>query len=207
VLRIETPTARWIISSTLSATLIAAMLLLSGSTPLPALGWAAAFLFVVVQQDLAHAKVPNAITFPALALALALAAWHGGSVGLGLGVAGAGLVFAILLVPFAIGGMCAGDVKAMMVLGALWGPSIALGLLLWSTFAAGVLAVGLLVLRGGAGEMLKRWYESLGLTLVARHLVYLPPPAGSTSAAWMPRSVALAASVIALQVFGTPWTS
>lgn len=205
ILRIEAPTARWAISSALSAALTAALLGLPGQAPLPALWWAAAFLFVVVQQDVAWAKVPNAITFPSFALALALASWHGGWTGLGMGLAGAGLVFAILLVPFAAGVMCAGDVKAMMVLAALWGPGPALGLLWWSTLMGGGLAIMILVVRGGAREIMRRWSASLGMTLATGRLVYLPPSPGATAAAWMPRSVALAMSAIAVQVFGMPW--
>ena len=42
--------------------------------PLPAVAWAAAFLFLAVHQDVRALRIPNWLTFPSLAAALALAA-------------------------------------------------------------------------------------------------------------------------------------
>src|SRR5262249_13487067 len=50
-------------------------------SPLPAVGWAAAFLFLAVQQDVRALRIPNWLTFPALAAAVALAALQGGCEG------------------------------------------------------------------------------------------------------------------------------
>ena len=44
-----------------------------------------------------------------------------GAVGLGYALAGAGVALGVLFVPFVLRWLGAGDVKAMMVLGALWG--------------------------------------------------------------------------------------
>jgi prepilin peptidase CpaA len=171
--------------------------------PLPALGWAAAFLFFVVQQDVARMKIPNLLTFPALALALMHTALLGN--GILAGLAGALLVFVALLLPFALRQITAGDVKALMVLGALWGPERAFELVIWSIFCSGALALLVLALRGGFAETLGRWAHSLGLTLATGRFTYLAPPAGSTGGLGLPRGVALALSVAALQLWGVPW--
>ena len=172
--------------------------------PLPALGWAAAFLFFVVQQDVARMKIPNLLTFPAFALALAHTAVLGN--GILAGLAGALLVFVALLLPFALRGITAGDVKALMVLGALWGPGRAAELLWWSILCSGALALLILAVRGGFGEMLRRWAHSFGLTLATRRITYLTPPTGATAGMVLPRGVALALAVAALQLWGVPWT-
>jgi prepilin peptidase CpaA len=186
------------------AAALSGLVLWSGlDRPLPALGWAAAFLFLVVQQDVARMKIPNLLTFPAFALALA----HTAVVGNGIvaGLAGALLVFVALLLPFALRGITAGDVKALMVLGALWGPERAVELLWWSILCSGALALLILLIRGGLGEMLTRWWHSLGLTLATRRFTYLAPPSGSTARMALPRGVALALAVAALQLWGVPW--
>src|SRR5262245_55954371 len=98
-------------ASAVIAASLAALALHPGLAPLPALGWAALFLFWVVQQDLARTRIPNALTFPALTLALLHGMIAHGWSGLGWGLAGAGLVLAILWVPFSVRALAAGDVK------------------------------------------------------------------------------------------------
>lgn len=172
---------------------------------LPSVEWAAAFLFCVVQQDVARMKVPNAITFPAFALALGLASWQHGLAGLISGLAGAALVFGVLLVPFALRGLAAGDVKALMVLGALWGPGAAMAVLWWSAILGGALALAWVGARGELGDLLRRWGNSFGVTFATHRVTYFAAEPGATARRGVPRSVALALAVVALQVWGVPW--
>ena len=51
----------------LAASALALGLLWSGGAQsLPVLGWAAAFLFFVVEQDLRRGRIPNALTLPSV---------------------------------------------------------------------------------------------------------------------------------------------
>ena len=164
-----------------------------------------AFLFLAVRQDLAHNKIPNRLTFPAFGIALLLAAWSGGGPGLIQGVLGAGAAFAILVVPFAARAVAAGDVKALMVLGALGGPLVALNLIFWSTIVSGLLAIAVLTAKGGIRPLLERWNTSLGATLATQKATYLKPAAGEAAALALPRSLALALGIAGYNLWGVPW--
>src|SRR5512145_2863668 len=99
--------------------------------PLPALGWAAAFLLLAVHQDVRSLRIPNWLTFPALLGALVLGAARSGLAGAGVALLGAAVALAIGFLPFALRWLGAGDVKAAMVLGALWGAEIFVGVFWW----------------------------------------------------------------------------
>ena len=109
-----------VVASFAAAAVVACLFLSSGTAPLPALGWAAAFVYLVVHQDVSRLKIPNWLTLPALAAAMIHAGVVGGLSGLGSALAGAGCALGLLFVPFLVGWLGAGDVKAAMVLGALW---------------------------------------------------------------------------------------
>ncbi len=178
----------------------------SGSgRPLPALGWAAAFLFLVVEEDVRQMRIPNWLTFPALLLALGHAAWFGGLGGIGAALAGTALGFAVLLLPFAARWIGAGDVKAVMVLGALWGAGAVLGLIWWMLVIGGALGVAILAAKGGLVDAGKRWLHSAALLVSARKLVYFAPEPGSAATRGLPLGVAIGLGVAAYQLWGAPW--
>ncbi|HET6303961.1 MAG TPA: A24 family peptidase, partial [Myxococcota bacterium] len=99
--------------------------------PLPALTWAAAFLFLAVESDVRRLRIPNWLTFPAFFGALAIGFASAGPAGLGRATAGGAVAFGVLLVPYALGWLGAGDVKAAMVLGALFGREAFLPMFFW----------------------------------------------------------------------------
>jgi prepilin peptidase CpaA len=170
--------------------------------PLPFLGWAAVFLLVSIQQDVSRLRIPNWLTFPALAAALVLAALQGGSAGLTGALAGAGAALGCTFLPFLLRWLGAGDVKACMVLGALWGAQNFIGVLPWMFVVGGALAIVLLVARGGLLEMLRRWFDSLRLTIVSGRVTYLPPAAGSAARAGIPFALAMGLGACAYQMWG-----
>lgn len=97
--------------------------------------------------DLKSRRIPNIITGPAMLLALA---YHGMTNGLdGLAFAGLGLVLglAVMLVPFFLGVMGAGDVKLMAAAGAFLGPYLVLDAFLATSIFGGLYAVFVLARR------------------------------------------------------------
>jgi Flp pilus assembly protein protease CpaA len=72
--------------------------------------------------DVRHFKVYNLLTFPVLFSGLVYHAWTGGWAGVTVSAAGIAAGFAIMLVPYLVGGLGAGDAKFMMSLGAWLGP-------------------------------------------------------------------------------------
>ncbi len=155
----------------------------------PTVWWAAAFLFLVVEEDLRRRRIPNWLTFPGLGIALAAAAWTGGGSGLLAAVLGAGLALAIFFPLFLLRCMGAGDAKALMVLGALWGPEALLGGLWWMLVTGGLMALGVLLARGALWDVVRRWRLSLWTSVVVRQWTYIPrrmdrPPKGAFPSGW-----------------------
>jgi len=150
-------------------------------------------------------RIPNVLTFPALACALALSPWAGATAGVGEAAAGVGLAFALLVVPYAVGGLGAGDVKALMALGAWLGPQTILGSTAWAAMAAGVFGLVLLGIQGDLGGYFRRWGRVLGSSLIERRLRYEAPAAGSGEAGGIPFAVAIAVGVAAQWIGGSPW--
>jgi prepilin peptidase CpaA len=173
--------------------------------PLPALGWAAAFLLVAVHQDVRSLRIPNWLTFPSLVGAIALGAVHAGLSGAGMALLGAAAALGVGFLPFALRWLGAGDVKAGMVLGALWGAKTFLGVFWWMLVVGGLLAVAFVAVQGGLPDLLGRWLRSAHATLVTRRLTYFRPAAGSAAAHGLPFAVAMALGAAAFQIWGTPW--
>lgn len=172
----------------LGASVVVACLVLSaGEAPLPALPWAAAFLFAAVAQDGRFGCVPNRLSLPALALAIALAAGAGGWAGLLASLLGVGVALALTLAPFARGWLGAGDVKTALVLGALWGAGGFAASFCWMALAGAVVVAPLAAARETPEPWLERWL------------------AGAVAGAGLPFAAALGLGAAAQQVWGAPF--
>lgn len=193
----------WTISFGLGLILIFAGL--ASSTPLSVFGWAAAFLFFAVASDLRFHRVPNWLTLPALLAALLLSPWVGATSGPLEAALGAALGFSLLVGPYAFGGMGAGDVKALMVLGAWLGPKTTFGAAVWAVIAGCAFALIILMLRGEFGGFARRWGRTLINTLTLRRIAYEPPAAGSIAAGGVPFAAAIAVGLAAQWYGGSPW--
>src|SRR5262245_58935952 len=153
--------------------LLAAPVWLSGwvaSMPLLILGWAAAFLFFAVERDVHCQRIPNWLTFSAFGAALVYAILVGGADGALDAPLGAGVAFALLLLPYAIGALGAGDVKAAMALGAGFGAAAVSEQLLLAICFGGAFAALHLALAGELTAYLRCWANSVASTLLTRRL-------------------------------------
>ena len=171
---------------------------------LPAIGWAAAFLFLFVEEDIRRRRIPNWLTVSGILTALVLAAVSGGWIGIAQAVAGAVTALALLIIPFAMRGLGAGDVKALMVLGALWGPLAILGTLPWMLIAGGLLALCILAARGRLLDLLQRWAVTLTSWRATSNWHYVGPEP-STAGGGLPFALAIALGASAYQFWGSPW--
>ena len=178
---------------------------LMSSTPLSVIGWAAAFLFFAVASDLRFHRIPNWLTLPALLVALLASPWVGATSGPLEAALGAALGLALLVGPYALGGMGAGDVKALMVLGAWLGPEATFGAAVWAVIAGGVFGLMMLALRGELGSFARRWGRTLFNSLTSRRIAYEPPAAGSIASGGIPFAAAIAVGLAAQWYGGSPW--
>jgi prepilin peptidase CpaA len=103
--------------------------------------WVLVLAALMASYDLATRRIPNPLNAMAAlsGLAWALMAW--GLPGLGQAVLGGLIAFALMAVIYFIGGVGAGDVKAMAALGTFLSPWGAFELFVFTLLAGGVLAV------------------------------------------------------------------
>ena len=106
--------------------------------------------------DVRTRKIPNWLTFTAFLLGVTLNAFGAGLSGLGIAVFGMLAGVALLLVPFAMGGMGAGDVKILGAVGAMNGATFAFRAFLYGSIAGGFLAVAVIIMNWTCGLVLKK---------------------------------------------------
>jgi prepilin peptidase CpaA len=139
---------------------------------IPTLGAALAAACVT---DLRSQRIPNLLTYPLMLAGLAYHGALGGWTGLGFGAVGLGLGFGLLLLPFLLGFIGAGDVKLLAVVGAWLGWQGVLLAFVFTTVLGGVYGLAVLASRKG---LLRRFWNSLWTTLrlfaATRRFSYAP---------------------------------
>ena len=119
-------------------------------------------VLVTAVTDVWKFKIYNALTLPLLITGLV---YHGvveGSVGLAGSLGGICFGFAVLFLPYLMGGMGAGDVKLLAAIGSWLGLPFTLYVFLASAIAAGVYAIALIV-----------WQRNLRDTWINMKLIWL----------------------------------
>src|SRR5262245_40948185 len=96
-----------------------------------------AFILACCVTDQRTRRIPDVLSGIAFLGGSGLNTFHFGAPGLATSVSGAALMIAMLLVPFALGGIGAGDVKMMAAVGAFVGPSLAVLALMAGTILGG----------------------------------------------------------------------
>jgi prepilin peptidase CpaA len=104
--------------------------------------------------DLRTRRIPNWLTFGSAALALGFRLVTGGLSGVEHGMLGWATGMAVLLAPFLLGGMGAGDVKLVAALGAWLGPGETLWMAIYTSMAGAVMA---LIVSAWQGYLRQAW--------------------------------------------------
>lgn len=105
--------------------------------------------------DLRFRRIPNWLTVGAALIGIAYHGSFGGWEGLQTAAAGWAVGLAIFFVPFALGGLGAGDVKLVAALGAWLGPAEVVWLGLYTGVIGGVLALIVACSRGYLRQALR----------------------------------------------------
>jgi prepilin peptidase CpaA len=158
-----------------------------------------------VYLDLTRKKIPNLLTLPFIAAGLLYHLWTGGWEGLFFGLAGLLVGLALLLLPFALGGIGGGDVKYLGAVGALQGAGFAITTLIIGAGLGGICALVLLAVKGRLGKTLRRiggivlapLLRMIGLSLEADFFFraaawFSPPPVGEEQPLTFPYGVPIA---------------
>jgi len=142
------------------------------------------FALCVAVVDLRTHRIPNVLVLTGAALALAMSAGVAGAAGILASVTGVLTGFALFLPLYVLGGMSAGDVKAMAAVGAFLGfegTALAAALTL---VVGGLIAIVLLVAHreSAAFAALKHRLFALAATLPAGLRISLQPSAAAVGA-------------------------
>jgi prepilin peptidase CpaA len=115
--------------------------LLPGGRGNPVLLAASAFLLLICATDTLYARIPNLASLLIAATGLGCHLHDAGASGLLFSFLGLLTGLALLIVPYLMGGMGAGDVKALAALGALLGPAATFQVFLYTALFGGLLAI------------------------------------------------------------------
>ncbi|GAB6178467.1 prepilin peptidase [Desulfobaculum senezii] len=162
-----------------------------------------AILLVAAATDLTTQRIPNALTYPAIIAALAYHGLTNGTDGLLFSLGGLALGLGVMLAPYLLGVMGAGDVKLMAAVGALLGLGGALDAFILTTLLGGLYACGILLLHQRLfGAILRNFWRAAMLLPATRHFDYAPHP----GAAHLPKlcyGVAIAFGSICAMLLGS----
>lgn len=152
-------------------------------------------LGVAVASDLRRHRIPNFLVVLGLVLGLAGQAYSNGLTGLGDGTLGLLIGFGIFLPLYALGGMAAGDVKLMAMVGSFMTPHFAMWTAFFSLLAGGLCGLLLVLARGQLQQTLGRYW------LMLRARAYLAPAADEVAGKPFPYSVAILLGTLASGYF------
>ncbi|VVQ06179.1 hypothetical protein PS934_03060 [Pseudomonas fluorescens] len=142
-------------------------------------------LGVAVVSDLLRHRIPNMLVLVGLALGLIGQMYSGGVSGLGDSLLGILICFALFLPMYAFGGMAAGDVKLMAMVGSFLPFQFALWAAMFSLIAGGVCGLLIVLFRGQLRQTMGRYL------LILRAQSYLAPSSDEVAGKPFPYSIAI----------------
>jgi len=133
------------------------------------------FLLVIVLTDTVRSKIPNFATVLLALTGFTLNGLFTGMEGLRFSVLGLLVGIGLLLIPYLMKGMGAGDVKAMGALGALLGPAAIFQVFLYTAVAGGGLAILHYLFAGQLTARLNAWCVALFTFMATKDRDMLKP--------------------------------
>ena len=136
----------------------------------PVIFFASLFFLVICVTDTLQGKIPNTANLCLLLIGVGYHLQTDGLTGGGLALAGLLTGLALFIVPYLLGGMGGGDLKALAALGALLGPSDIFQVFLLTGLIGGAMALIHLAMSDNLWTRLRSWRSSVREVLVNRGL-------------------------------------
>lgn len=159
-------------------------------------GILAVLMAIAVFTDVRARRVPNWLTVTGAFSGLALHTVISGLGGAILSVGGMAVGFTAMLLLYVFGTLGAGDVKLMTAAGSFLGPLATLWAAVLTVLAGFVIAIGIILIRGGATSLWNRWRHTIKALLVTGTWLYVPPQPDEPAAIYFPYAAAIAAGVL-----------
>jgi len=173
---------------------------------LPPPGALSALLLSVVMAvgDWRSRRIPNYLTFGGALAGMVFQTAVFGWEGLGQAISGMSLGLGLLLLPYILGGMGAGDVKALAALGAWLGPKGIFSVFCYMGIIGGIMSLGVLLWKGILWSYLRRgWAWLVNMVLCRGQKIFwksLHP--GENKTPGLPYGVAIAAGMVIYLIRG-----
>jgi prepilin peptidase CpaA len=148
--------------------------------------------------DLKSRRIPNYLTLGGALAGLGFQLGFHGFPGLLDGLAGLGLGFVLLLIPYLLGGMGAGDVKACAALGAWLGLYRAFVLFVYMGISGGLIILAVWLWQGNLLAGLKFGWHFLFNWMLCRPFDAKPPPPTNLKRISIPYGAAMALGMVLL---------
>jgi prepilin peptidase CpaA len=126
-------------------------------------------------SDITFQKIPNWLTIPTMTLGVVYYTWMNGTEGFLYSVEGIGVGVVVLILPYILGGMGAGDIKLMGAVGSLLGPKGVFTAFLFTAIIGGIYALLVLVLSRNLRNTVKRYGTMLKTFVLTQTMIYIPP--------------------------------
>lgn len=166
--------------------------------------FSAVFALAAGITDLRWRRIPNWLTFPAAVIALILHVAAGGWPGAKLSLLGAALGLGVLLPFVLLRSLGGGDWKLVGGLGAFFGPTRLITVLIYTLLINGLMALVLIIAKKRVGKTLR----NLGAMIAAIVRLHMPGPdltIDNPEAAKVPFGVAAAVAVLLYTAWQHPW--
>jgi prepilin peptidase CpaA len=132
-------------------------------------------LIIATINDIQFQRIPNWLTYPAMIVGTAYHSMVNGFEGFLFGVEGIVVGMVVFIIPYLMGGMGAGDIKLMGVVGGFLGPKEVFIAFLFAGIIGGIYALGILIFSGNLKFTVKRYWAMLKLFILTRNIMYIPP--------------------------------
>lgn len=162
------------------AGVLAICFLYQGRNDLPIV-FASLFLLLICTTDTLYAKIPNLFSLFLTLSGFGLHFWQDGAAGLWIALLGLLTGFVLLIIPYLLGGMGAGDVKALAALGALLGAGTILQVALYMFLAGGLMSILHYLCNRNLLTQCRAGFNALRVFLYSRDIKTFKPDANSES--------------------------